>query len=68
MIADDQATGLPIFSLYGRRPENPRRLNSLANVDARWFTMFRISAARFYTYISTMGLVLEAAARRQASR
>lgn len=56
----DEATGLPIYSLYGeaRRPK-PEQLKDL---DALVFDIQDIGA-RFYTYISTLGYVLEEAAR-----
>ena len=55
---DDQ-TGLPIYSLYGetRRPK-PEQLKDL---DALVFDIQDIGA-RFYTYISTLGLMMEEAA------
>jgi uncharacterized protein YbbC (DUF1343 family)/CubicO group peptidase (beta-lactamase class C family) len=59
-VADtiDRASGLPVFSLYGeqRKP----RPDQLANVDAIVFDIQDIGA-RFYTYISTLANVLEAA-------
>jgi uncharacterized protein YbbC (DUF1343 family) len=56
--ARDDATGLPIFSLYGKtRKPTPESLNG---VDVLVFDIQDIGA-RFYTYISTLGLVLEAA-------
>lgn len=55
----DEATGLPVFSLYGAtRKPTPEMLTQ---VDAIIFDMQDVGA-RFYTYISTLGLVLEAAA------
>ena len=56
----DEATGLPIYSLYGesRRPK-PEQLKDL---DALVFDIQDIGA-RFYTYISTLGYVLEEAAK-----
>lgn len=58
----DARTGLPIISLYGEtrqpRPEH------LAGVDALVFDIQDIGC-RFYTYISTMGLCLEAAAKHR---
>lgn len=56
----DEQTGLPIYSLYGetRRP----RPEQLQNLDALVFDIQDIGA-RFYTYISTLGLVMEEAAR-----
>lgn len=57
----DEATGLPIFSLYGKtRKPSP---DSLKDVDALVYDIQDIGA-RFYTYISTMGLALEAAKER----
>jgi uncharacterized protein YbbC (DUF1343 family)/CubicO group peptidase (beta-lactamase class C family) len=56
----DNATGLPIYSLYGetRRPK-PEQLKDL---DALVFDIQDIGA-RFYTYISTLGYLLEEAAK-----
>jgi uncharacterized protein YbbC (DUF1343 family)/CubicO group peptidase (beta-lactamase class C family) len=56
----DEATGLPIYSLYGetRRPK-PEQLKDL---DALVYDIQDIGA-RFYTYISTLGYVLEEAAK-----
>lgn len=56
----DEQTGLPIYSLYGetRRPK-PEQLKEL---DALVFDIQDIGA-RFYTYISTVGLVMEEAAK-----
>ena len=60
-IADgrDDTTGLPVFSLYGesRKPT----AESLEGIDTLVFDIQDIGA-RFYTYISTMGLAMEAAA------
>ncbi len=55
----DEQTGLPIYSLYGdtRRPK-PEQLKGL---DALVFDIQDIGA-RFYTYISTLGNVMEEAA------
>ena len=55
----DAATGLPIVSLYGK--ERKPRAQALAGLDALVFDIQDVGA-RFYTYISTLGLVLEAAA------
>lgn len=54
----DAATGLPVISLYGktRKPS----MKDLEDVDIIVFDVQDIGA-RFYTYISTLGLVLEAA-------
>lgn len=60
-IADgvDASTGLPVYSLYGAtRKPSPAML---AGIDLIIFDMQDVGA-RFYTYISTLGLVLEAAA------
>ena len=56
----DEKTGLPIYSLYGetRRPK-PEQLREL---DAIVFDIQDVGA-RFYTYISTLGNVMEEAAR-----
>ena len=56
----DEATGLPIYSLYGetRRPK-PEQLKDL---DALVYDIQDVGA-RFYTYISTLGHVLEEAAK-----
>ena len=75
----DEATGLPVHSLYPRVP--PRKKDqtekdynallaqlrspspaSLTNLDALVFDIQDIGC-RFYTYLATMGLCLEAAAR-----
>ncbi|MGZ5476573.1 MAG: exo-beta-N-acetylmuramidase NamZ domain-containing protein, partial [Thermoanaerobaculia bacterium] len=53
----DEVTGLPIYSLYGeRRKPSPEQL---ANLDALVFDIQDIGA-RFYTYISTLGMAMEA--------
>lgn len=58
----DQETGLPVFSLYGStRKPTPGMLD---NVDILLFDMQDVGA-RFYTYYTTMGLVLEAAAEAE---
>src|SRR5437588_210491 len=56
----DEQTGLPIYSLYGetRRP-NPEQLKDL---DAVVYDIQDVGA-RFYTYITTLGYVLEEAAK-----
>lgn len=56
----DEKTGLPIYSLYGetRRPK-PEHLKDL---DALVFDIQDVGA-RFYTYISTLGHVMEEAAK-----
>jgi len=56
----DEATGLPIYSLYGetRRP----RSEQLKDLDAVVYDIQDVGA-RFYTYISTLGYLLEEAAK-----
>ena len=60
-IADgrDQKTGVPVYSLYGdtRQPT----LEELEGLDALVFDVQDVGA-RFYTYITTMGLAMQAAA------
>lgn len=55
----DEETSLPVFSLYGqtRKPTSAM----LEGIDLLIFDMQDVGA-RFYTYLSTMGLVMEAAA------
>ena len=56
----DDATGAPVYSLYGdtRQPTS----SMLDSVDLLVFDIQDIGA-RFYTYISTLGLSMQAAAR-----
>ncbi len=58
----DEKTGLPVYSLYGetRRPAP----EMLKGIDTLVFDIQDIGA-RFYTYISTMGLAMEEAARHK---
>lgn len=56
----DAATGLPIHSLYKSENRKPTG-GQLAGLDALVFDIQDIGC-RFYTYISTMGLAMEAAA------
>ncbi|MEP6818602.1 MAG: exo-beta-N-acetylmuramidase NamZ domain-containing protein [bacterium] len=58
--AKDEQTGLPIYSLFGetRRP----KAEQLKDLDALVFDIQDIGT-RFYTYISTLGNVMEEAAR-----
>ncbi len=55
----DAATGLPVYSLYGEteRPTDAM----LSGVDALVFDI-QDAGVRFYTYITTMGYAMEAAA------
>jgi uncharacterized protein YbbC (DUF1343 family)/CubicO group peptidase (beta-lactamase class C family) len=53
----DAITGLPIYSLYGeRRQPSPEQI---AILDALVFDIQDVGA-RFYTYISTLGMAMEA--------
>jgi uncharacterized protein YbbC (DUF1343 family)/CubicO group peptidase (beta-lactamase class C family) len=56
----DESTGLPIYSLYGetRRP----KAEQLKDLDALVFDIQDVGA-RFYTYISTLGHLMEEAAK-----
>jgi len=56
----DSATGVPIYSLYGANREPTAEM--LAGIDILVFDIQDVGA-RFYTYISTMGYVLEAGAK-----
>jgi uncharacterized protein YbbC (DUF1343 family) len=58
--ATDAATGLPVYSLYGDevRPTDAM----LAGLDALVFDM-QDAGVRFYTYVTTMGYTMEAAAK-----
>jgi uncharacterized protein YbbC (DUF1343 family) len=56
----DEASGLPVYSLYGDdvRPTD----EMLAGLDALVFDM-QDAGVRFYTYLTTMGYTMEAAAK-----
>ncbi|NBO63499.1 MAG: DUF1343 domain-containing protein [Acidobacteria bacterium] len=58
----DEKTGLPVYSLYGetRRPT----AEMLKGIDTLVFDIQDVGA-RFYTYISTLGLALEEAGRQK---
>lgn len=58
----DKPTGLPIVSLYG--PRRSPEAEHLADLDVLVFDIQDIGC-RFYTYISTMKLAMEAAARAE---
>jgi uncharacterized protein YbbC (DUF1343 family) len=60
--AIDSVTGLPVFSLYGdtRTPTD----DMLKGIDALVFDM-QDAGVRFYTFTSTMGYCLEAAAKHK---
>jgi uncharacterized protein YbbC (DUF1343 family) len=63
-VSDDRdaVTGLPIYSLYDRERRAPSP-EQLATIDALVFDIQDIGT-RFYTYISTLGLAIEAAAKQ----
>jgi len=56
----DPATGLPVYSLYGQRREPSAE--QLRGIDTLVFDIQDIGC-RFYTYISTMGLAMDAASK-----
>lgn len=57
----DQATGLPVFSLYGKtRTPTPKMLKK---VDILLFDIQDVGA-RFYTYNATLGNIIEAASAK----
>ncbi|MFK7848170.1 MAG: exo-beta-N-acetylmuramidase NamZ domain-containing protein [Rhodothermales bacterium] len=60
-IADgvDRKTGVPVYSLYGKQKKPAQ--SALEELDALVFDIQDIGA-RFYTYISTMGYAMQAAA------
>ncbi|WP_442481893.1 exo-beta-N-acetylmuramidase NamZ domain-containing protein [Aeoliella sp. SH292] len=55
----DEKTKLPVYSLYGKT--NKPTPEQLADIDVLVFDIQDIGC-RFYTYLSTMGLAMEAAA------
>jgi len=57
----DRKTGLPIISLYGKHKKPTKR--DLAGVDLIVFDIQDVGV-RFYTYLSTLHYVMEAAAER----
>ena len=58
----DQGTGIPIYSLYQGDTRKPAP-ESLEGIDVLVFDIQDIGA-RFYTYISTLGLTMQAAAEQ----
>jgi uncharacterized protein YbbC (DUF1343 family) len=56
--AVDRITGLPVFSLYGMTKKPTPAM--LANLDALLFDL-QDGGVRFYTYLSTLAYVMEAA-------
>jgi uncharacterized protein YbbC (DUF1343 family)/CubicO group peptidase (beta-lactamase class C family) len=62
----DEKTGLPVRSLYGDTPESRRpRAEDLAGLDAVVVDL-QDAGCRFYTYLATLGYVLEEAAKAKA--
>lgn len=62
--ATDAATGLPVYSLYGDIKYPTEKM--LEDLDALVFDM-QDTGARFYTYMTTMGYAMEAAAKKGIS-
>src|SRR5262249_37501983 len=60
----DEKTGLPIYSLYGEAKAPTAEM--LKEIDTLVFDIQDVGA-RFYTYISTLGLAIEAAAKNKKS-
>jgi uncharacterized protein YbbC (DUF1343 family) len=60
----ETTTGLPVYSLYGDVLRPTERM--LDGLDALVFDV-QDAGARFYTYITTMGFAMEAAARKGIS-
>jgi uncharacterized protein YbbC (DUF1343 family) len=58
-VARDSATGLPVYSLYGKTLRPTEEM--LQGMDALVFDI-QCAGVRFYTYITTMGYAMEAAA------
>lgn len=58
----DEKTGLPVYSLYGAR--NRPAAAQLAGLDTLVYDIQDIGT-RFYTYISTLGLCMEEAAKHR---
>jgi uncharacterized protein YbbC (DUF1343 family) len=57
----DPVTGIPVFSLYGKTYKpTPEMMN---NIDVMIFDIQDVGA-RFYTFISTLGFVMEAASEK----
>jgi uncharacterized protein YbbC (DUF1343 family)/CubicO group peptidase (beta-lactamase class C family) len=63
-VADgkDEKTGLPIYSLYGTRRKPTAE--TLKGIDTLVYDI-QDAGCRYYTYISTLGLVMEAAAENK---
>ncbi len=58
----DEKTGLPVYSLYGPRRKPTKEL--LQGIDTLVYDIQDVGC-RYYTYISTLGLVLEAGAEHK---
>jgi len=58
----EPATGLPVYSLYGDVERPTEKM--LAGLDTLVFDI-QDAGARFYTYITTMGYAMEAAAKKR---
>lgn len=58
----DDKTGLPIYSLYGKKNRKPSK-EKLQDIDVVVFDLQDVGA-RFYTYISTLHYVMEACAEQ----
>src|SRR5207247_9589375 len=58
----DETTGLPVYSLYGTRRKPTAE--TLQGIDTLVFDI-QDAGCRYYTYISTLGYVLEAAAEHR---
>jgi uncharacterized protein YbbC (DUF1343 family)/CubicO group peptidase (beta-lactamase class C family) len=58
----DEKTGLPIYSLYGAR--HKPTAETLTGIDTLVYDI-QDAGCRYYTYISTLGYVLEAAAENK---
>jgi uncharacterized protein YbbC (DUF1343 family) len=58
----DEQTGLPVYSLYGPRRKPTKEL--LAGIDTLVYDIQDVGC-RYYTYISTLGLILETGAEHK---
>jgi uncharacterized protein YbbC (DUF1343 family)/CubicO group peptidase (beta-lactamase class C family) len=58
----DEKTGRPVYSLYGKRRNPDAR--TLEGIDTLVYDI-QDAGCRYYTYITTLGLVLEAAAEHK---
>ncbi len=60
LLADNADNGIPVISLYGRKKQPG--VEDLKGLDLLVFDIQDVGV-RFYTYISTMGLAMQSAAR-----